>query len=76
MSKFLLKDQPFTVLVEGNIGAGKTTFLNHFRKFDDICLHTEPVDKWRNVQGVNLLVSVENIVRMTVLNCLHFCNRI
>lgn len=47
-------------MVEGNIGAGKTTFLNHFRKFDDVCLHTEPVNKWRNVQGINLLVSGTN----------------
>lgn len=51
------KKQPFTVFIEGNIGAGKTTFLNHFRKYEDVCLHTEPVDKWRNVQGINLLVS-------------------
>lgn len=52
------KKQPFTVFIEGNIGAGKTTFLNHFRKHEDVCLHTEPVEKWRNVQGINLLVSV------------------
>lgn len=50
------KKQPFTVLIEGNIGAGKTTFLNHFKKYDDVCLYTEPVEKWRNVQGFNLLV--------------------
>lgn len=50
------KKQPFTVFIEGNIGAGKTTFLNHFKKYDDVCLHTEPVDKWRNVNGINLLV--------------------
>lgn len=48
---------PFTVFIEGNIGAGKTTFLNHFKKYDDVCLYTEPVEKWRNVQGFNLLVS-------------------
>lgn len=49
--------RPFTVFIEGNIGAGKTTFLNHFKKYDDVCLYTEPVEKWRNVQGYNLLVS-------------------
>lgn len=49
--------KPFTVLIEGNIGSGKTTFLNHFQKFDDVCLLTEPVEKWRNCGGVNLLVS-------------------
>lgn len=62
-------NQPFTVLVEGNIGksnyllnfrlnlindssgSGKTTFLNHFAKFQDsICLMTEPVDNWRNLK--------------------------
>lgn len=47
---------PFTVFIEGNIGAGKTTFLNHFKKYEDVCLYTEPVEKWRNVQGYNLLV--------------------
>ena len=26
------KTRPFTVLVEGNIGCGKTTFLKHFAK--------------------------------------------
>ena len=47
---------PFTVFVEGNIGAGKTTFLNHFQKYDDVHLYSESVEKWRNVQGFNLLV--------------------
>lgn len=48
--------QPFTVLVEGNIGSGKTTFLKHFEKLQDkICVVTEPVEKWRNFDGINLL---------------------
>lgn len=51
---------PFTVFIEGNIGAGKTTFLNHFKKYDDVRLYTEPVEKWRNVDGFNLLV-IESI---------------
>uniref|UniRef100_A0A6M2DCM8 Putative mitochondrial thymidine kinase 2/deoxyguanosine kinase n=1 Tax=Xenopsylla cheopis TaxID=163159 RepID=A0A6M2DCM8_XENCH len=50
-----LKRSPFTVLIEGNIGSGKTTFLNHFSKFDNICLLTEPVEQWRNLKGNNLL---------------------
>lgn len=54
------RKKPFTVFIEGNIGAGKTTFLNHFRKYDDVCLNTEPVEKWRNVNGFNLLVSKLN----------------
>ncbi|XP_055622385.1 deoxynucleoside kinase isoform X3 [Toxorhynchites rutilus septentrionalis] len=49
-------NKPFTVFIEGNIGSGKTTFLNHFDKFKDrVCLLTEPVEKWRNCGGVNLL---------------------
>jgi len=53
----LKKNRPFTVIVEGNIGSGKTTFLNHFAKFKDVEVLQEPVNKWRNVQGHNLLVS-------------------
>ena len=48
--------RPYTVIVEGNIGAGKTTFLQPFlnhEKIVQVC--TEPVEKWRNLQGHNLL---------------------
>lgn len=48
--------RPLTVLIEGNIGSGKTTFLNHFKKNPEFCLLTEPVEKWRNCGGFNLLV--------------------
>lgn len=47
--------KPFTVFVEGNIGSGKTTFLEHFRQFEDITLLTEPVEMWRDLKGCNLL---------------------
>jgi len=47
--------RPFTVLVEGNIGCGKTTLLNYFSKFDEISVVEEPVAKWRNLNGHNLL---------------------
>ncbi|XP_055523245.1 deoxynucleoside kinase isoform X1 [Wyeomyia smithii] len=55
--KLGLRDKkPFTVFIEGNIGSGKTTFLNHFQKYKQrVCLLTEPVEKWRNCGGVNLL---------------------
>lgn len=48
--------RPFTIFVEGNIGSGKTTFLNHFSKYDSLIL-SEPVELWRNVRGHNMLVS-------------------
>jgi deoxyadenosine/deoxycytidine kinase len=46
--------QPFTIIVEGNIGSGKTTFLKHFKKFSQVSVVDEPVEKWRDAQGHNL----------------------
>lgn len=57
---------PFTVFVEGNIGSGKTTFLEHFRQFEDITLLTEPVEEWRNLRGWNLLVRIT--MSLSILN--------
>lgn len=63
------KSKPFTVVVEGNIGSGKTTFLNHFNKFHDVEVLQEPVEKWRNVQGHNLLVCLSDaIFDLVILN--------
>jgi len=48
---------PFTIAIEGNIGAGKTTFLEKLKQKApaDITALAEPLDKWRNVEGHNLL---------------------
>ena len=61
--------RPFTLVVEGNIGSGKTTFLDHFQKFDNkVEILTEPVDKWRNANGHNLLEMIyEDPVRFEVI---------
>lgn len=48
-------DYPFTVFVEGNVGAGKTSFLDHFKKFEEFLILAEPIEKWKNLKGVNLL---------------------
>lgn len=54
--KLTLK-KPITILVEGNIGAGKSTFLDYFLQYEDnFQILPEPVDQWRNFNGVNLLV--------------------
>jgi len=60
-----LYNNPFTICIEGNIGSGKTTFLNHFQNFNNATILQEPVDLWRDVAGVNLLVSSfkNNILR-------------
>ena len=38
------KSRPFTVLVEGNIGCGKTTFLQHFAKVRLKMLNTKQAE--------------------------------
>lgn len=49
-----------TICIEGNIGCGKTTLLDFFRKRFQAAgdLHSgvimEPVERWRNVDGENL----------------------
>ncbi|XP_076166894.1 uncharacterized protein LOC143146448 isoform X2 [Ptiloglossa arizonensis] len=53
--------QPFTMCVEGNIGSGKTTFLNHFKKYDNITILEEPVNLWQNVAGTNLLYTIQKL---------------
>ena len=47
--------RPLTILIEGNIGSGKSTFLKHFEKFKNVKVITEPVHKWRDLKGDNLL---------------------
>ncbi|XP_066587361.1 deoxynucleoside kinase [Prorops nasuta] len=53
--KLFCQKRPFTVCIEGNIGSGKTTFLSHFKQFNNTAVLTEPVELWRNVGGTNLL---------------------
>ncbi|VEN44783.1 unnamed protein product [Callosobruchus maculatus] len=50
-----LSGRPFTVVVEGNIGSGKTTFLKHFSRYDNVAIFAEPIDMWRDCNGYNLL---------------------
>lgn len=43
-------------IIEGNIGAGKSTLLNLLEKlFQNVYAIYEPVDKWKNIGGANLL---------------------
>lgn len=43
------------ICIEGNIACGKTTCLEYFSKTSNIEVLTEPISKWRNVQGHNPL---------------------
>jgi len=49
--------RPYTVFVEGNVGSGKTTFLEQFANCPNVFLAKEPVHKWQDVQGHNFLVN-------------------
>ncbi len=44
-----------TVYIEGNVGAGKSTFLNSIKKHVDVQVMYEPHELWENVGGHNLL---------------------
>jgi len=52
--------RPFTISVEGNVGSGKSTFLNFFRGYPDISVYQEPVDYWTNFHGEDMLGLVYN----------------
>jgi len=49
------KERPFTILVEGNVGSGKSTFLKIMDKFPGVKVFPEPVDNWQKVGSQNLL---------------------
>jgi deoxyadenosine/deoxycytidine kinase len=42
------------ILCEGNIAAGKSTFLNFFKEDDDFEILAEPMTLWKNLDGINL----------------------
>lgn len=43
------------VSIEGNIGSGKTTLLNQLSKLKYVETFEEPIAKWQNLNGRNLL---------------------
>lgn len=47
--------KPFSILVEGNIGVGKSTFLKQFERNMNIEIIYEPIEMWRDLNGSNIL---------------------
>lgn len=43
------------IFIEGNIGAGKSTMLEYFSKLDFVETVPEPVEKWQNLHGHDIL---------------------
>lgn len=46
---------PFTISVEGIIGSGKSTLITSFENFSSTHVVYEPVNKWQEFEGINLL---------------------
>uniref|UniRef100_A0A8C8RAN9 Thymidine kinase 2, mitochondrial n=1 Tax=Pelusios castaneus TaxID=367368 RepID=A0A8C8RAN9_9SAUR len=67
------------ICIEGNIASGKTTCLDYFAQTTNIEVLTEPVAKWRNVRGHNLLglmyqdpsrwgITLQTYIQLTMLD--------
>lgn len=54
IQQFLSRDQ-FTIAIEGNIAAGKTTLLDHLATTNKVLSLREPLEKWRDLENINLL---------------------
>jgi len=52
------EEKPFVIAIEGNIGSGKSTMINYLKQFDDVQCHPEPLGKWTDVSGENLLAKL------------------
>jgi len=55
-NRMIMQDQekdsikrPFTILVEGNVGSGKSTFLSILDSLPGIQVFPEPVESWQQV---------------------------
>ena len=46
---------PSTLIVEGNVGAGKSTFLKMLDRYLNAQLVLEPHERWQDINGDNLL---------------------
>ncbi|XP_043937757.1 thymidine kinase 2, mitochondrial isoform X2 [Protopterus annectens] len=73
------QEKKSVICIEGNIASGKTTCLEYFSKTSNIEVVTEPVFKWRNVQGHNLLglmyqdpsrwgITLQTYIQLTMLD--------
>ncbi|XP_040427121.1 thymidine kinase 2, mitochondrial isoform X2 [Cygnus olor] len=78
--KHLIKgdDKKTVICIEGNIASGKTTCLDYFAQTTNIEVLTEPVNKWRNVRGHNILglmyqdasrwgITLQSYIQLTML---------
>ena len=43
------------LIILGNIGCGKSSVLKKMKGYRDMAVRDEPMDKWENIGGQNLL---------------------
>jgi len=48
-------NKPYTILVEGTTGSGKSTLVNILAQLHSLMAIPEPVDQWQHVNGTNML---------------------
>ena len=51
----MTRNEPYTIVVEGNVGSGKSTLLGLLSELPGVMTVLEPVDQWQNVNGTDLL---------------------
>eukprot|EP00088_Acartia_fossae_P005814 TRINITY_DN12623_c0_g1_i1.p1 TRINITY_DN12623_c0_g1~~TRINITY_DN12623_c0_g1_i1.p1 ORF type:complete len:260 (-),score=57.19 TRINITY_DN12623_c0_g1_i1:223-1002(-) len=56
----VIKPRPYTIIVEGNVASGKSTLLSMLQDFEGFETVPEPVSKWQNVSGTNMLEKMIN----------------
>jgi len=54
------RKRPFTIFVEGIVGTGKSTLLDAFKKYPMMDILPEPLDKWTNLNGTDMLQLIYN----------------
>ncbi|XP_048505112.1 uncharacterized protein LOC125499764 [Athalia rosae] len=69
--------RPFTIVVEGNIGAGKSSFVGQFLAKETVQTLLEPVEEFQDFCGVNLLTKLYGdfsryafLFQVHALNCM------
>ncbi len=53
---------PILIYIEGNIGCGKSTIMQHYNNYKNVDILCEPIELWENFHGSNLFsLSVETM---------------
>ncbi|KAL7646476.1 UNVERIFIED_CONTAM: hypothetical protein RMT77_001726 [Armadillidium vulgare] len=55
----LIKNK-LVVSIEGNIGSGKSSILNTYKRDPAVLIYPEPVETWKNYNGTNMLANMYN----------------